>query len=170
MILKWIGGICIVLGCGSTGFLMAANQRREERYLRMLVSLLEYMVCELQYKLTPLPELCSKVAEQASGCLKKLFHTLCQELEDQISPDASICMTTALGKTGNIPETAKLCLLSLGKSLGKFDIEGQVKGITSVKEDCSVFLDALNNNKEQRLRSYQTLGICAGAGLAILLI
>ena len=170
MILKWIGGICIVVGCGSTGFLIAANQRREERYLRMLVSLLDYMACELQYKLTPLPELCQKAADQANGCLNKLFLALSQELEDQISPDASICMNTALGKTANIPDSTKQCLMTLGKSLGKFDAEGQLKGIISVKEECSAFLNALNNNKEQRLRSYQTLGICAGAGLAILLI
>ena len=57
MIWKWIGAIFIVAGCGTIGFLMAWNSRREEQLLRDLRNSLELMSCELQYRRTPLPDL-----------------------------------------------------------------------------------------------------------------
>ena len=62
MLLKWIGGLCILVGCGSTGFMISARQRREERCLRTLIHVIDYMTCELEYRLTPLPELFRKAS------------------------------------------------------------------------------------------------------------
>jgi len=170
MLLKWIGGLCIILGCSYVGFRMASNQRREVQYLQMLQQQLEFMVCELQYRLTPLPDLCRKTAGEGSGALRKVFYTLAQELEDQISPNAERCMHSAISKCGNLPEITRNCLILLGKSLGRFNLDGQIKGLEAVCQDCKRHLEHLQHNKEERLRSYQTLGICAGAGIAILFI
>ena len=87
MLLKWIGGLLIIAGCGSVGFRMAANHKKEERTLEMLKTLICYMQCELQYRLTPLPELCSRTANEATGVLKKLFQLLAQELEWRLGID-----------------------------------------------------------------------------------
>lgn len=170
MLLKWIGGLCIIIGCGSVGFRIAANQRKEERTLEMLKALISYMQCELQYRLTPLPELCRKTAAEASGNLRRLFLLLAQELDDQIAPNAESCMQVAISKCNDLPEKSQICLQSLGKTLGRFDLDGQVRGLDAVTSDCKRQIDALQHNKEERLRSYQTLGLCAGAGLVILFI
>ena len=61
MILKWIGVALVVAGCGSVGFKISANHRKEEKALRQLIGILDYMECELQYRLTPLPELWQKL-------------------------------------------------------------------------------------------------------------
>lgn len=170
MLLKWIGGFCIIVGCSTAGFVITANQRREERCLRTLISVIEYMICELEYRLTPLPELCKKASAQASGCLSQFFSRLTQELEDQISPDVSNCVNAALSRTGRVPDKCAAVLISLGRSLGRFNINGQLREMQVVKASCVELLDKHCENKEQRYRSYQTLGICAGAGLAILFI
>lgn len=170
MLLKWIGGLLIIAGCGSVGFRMAANHKKEERTLEMLKTLICYMQCELQYRLTPLPELCSKTANEATGVLKKLFQLLAQELEEQIAPNAEQCMLVAVNKCANLPDMSRSCLLSLGKTLGKFDLEGQLKGMDAVLSECEAQISKLKDKKEERLRSYQTLGLCAGAGLVILFI
>ena len=39
-----------------------------------------------------------------------------------------------------------------------------------IKEECMSALQSLNNHNEERLRGYQTLGLCAGAALVILFI
>lgn len=170
MLLKWIGGLCIIIGCGSVGFRIAANQRKEEHCLSLLDRLLDFMICELQYKMTPLPELCKKISEEATGSLKRVFITLAQELEDQVSPDVSSCMKAAVSKISALPPETKKCLLVLGRNFGKLNLYGQMKEIEAVKSECVRILKMLQDNKEQRLRSYQTLGLCAGAGLAILFI
>lgn len=170
MEVKWIGAILVFAGCGSVGLAMALNGKREILCLRELICALEYMSCELEYRLPSLPELCIKTSEQCTGNVSAVFKNLGKELEAQISPDVSCCMAAALQKGNQIPELCRNFLLSLGKTLGQFDLEGQQKGLAKVHKNCEQALLRLENNGKERLRSYQTLGLCAGAALAILLI
>ena len=170
MILKVIGALLVIAGCGGFGFKLAACHLREERTLRQLVSSLDYMECELQYHLTPLPSLCRQTAAESAGVIRQVFLFLAIELEDQISPDVDRCMTAALSKTADIPRLTGSALVDLGRSLGRFDIEGQIKGLDAIRQECRRNLDALSQNKDVRLRSYQTLGLCAGAAIVILFI
>lgn len=170
MTIKLLGAVLIIVGCGGFGFKIAANHLREERTLRQLVCILDFMECELQYRLTPLPQLCRQAAGQSNGILSKVILTLTQELEDQISPDVERCMSAALSRFRDIPEITRQLLELFGRSLGRFDLSGQLKGIESVRQECRRRLEELTTNKDVRLRSYQTLALCAGAALAILFI
>lgn len=170
MILKIIGAVLIVVGCGSIGFRIAVNQRREEKMLRQLIWILDYMECELQYRLTPLPALCRQVAKTFPGLLGKAFWELALEMEAQISPDMDGCMDAVLKKMPNIPSVTRQGMTLLGRTVGRFDMDGQLRGIDAVRQECRRNMDKLNNNLDQRLRSYQTLGLCAGAALAILFV
>ena len=78
MTIRIVGAALLILGCGSAGFQMAAAHMREERVLRQLLRLLDYMECELQYHLTPLPELCRQAAAQEAGVLKGVFLRLAE--------------------------------------------------------------------------------------------
>lgn len=167
---KWIGAILIVVSCGGFGFSLAAMQLREEKTLRQLIGALDYMECELQYRLTPLPELCRKTGEDARGCIREVFRILAEELEAQISPDVERCMNAALSQSKDIPRHTLEAFQILGQTLGRFDLTGQLKGLEAVRTTCRRRLEELTTNKEPRLRSYQTLGICTGAALAILFI
>ena len=170
MTLKWIGALLVIAGCGGVGFTMAANYRREERCLRALLRALDYMTCELQFRLTPLPELCRAAGKECGGPAGQALTALALELESQISPDADSCMYAALSKMENIPDTTAEALDLLGKSLGRFDLEGQLQGIESVRAHCRRELGNLEAGRDQRIRGYQTLGVCAGAALAILFV
>jgi stage III sporulation protein AB len=170
MMLKWIGAVLIILGSGGFGFSLAAAHCREERHLQQMIRGLDFMQCELQYNLTPLPVLCRQTAGQVSGVLQKLFLNLANELEDQISPDAEHCMMAALYKTQDIPGKCREAAQTLGKTMGRFDLEGQLNGLDSVRSLCRGWLEQLSDGREIRLRNYETLGLCAGAALVILFI
>lgn len=170
MTVKLIGIILIIGSCGAFGFLLAAAHRRETKCLRQLITVLDYMACELQYRLTPLPSLCRQAAGESAGIIRQVLTAFTEELEDQISPDVGKCMQASLRKVKDVPPITGECLRVLGQSLGRFDLEGQIRGLESVRQICRSKLDGLEANKEVRLRSYQTLGLCAGAALAILLI
>ena len=170
MSIKWIGAVMVIACCGWFGFSMAAAHRREESTLRKLIGVLDYIECELQYHLTPLPELCRQAASETTGVIRAVFTVLATELDDQISPDVGSCMDAVLARIHEIPKITKYCLQLLGKSLGRFDLQGQLSGLSGVRQQCRQELQSMCVNKEVRLRSYQTLGLCAGAALVILFI
>lgn len=170
MMIKIFGVILTVVGCGSVGFQIAANHRREEKAIQQLLRILEHMECELQYRLTPLPELCRQVGKQFKQIPGRVFADLALELDSQISPDVTCCMTAALHKSKDITPITKQILANLGATIGKFDLDGQLKGLNAAATECKCNLDYLSKDRDSRLRSYQTLGLCAGAALAILLI
>lgn len=170
MIAKVFGIIFVVLGCGSVGFRIAYNHRQEEKALRQLVGILDFMACELQYRMPTLPSLCLEVSQLFREIPGRVFGILALEMESQISPDIEHCMSAALKKADNIPAITLKKMQLLGKTIGRFDLEGQLKGLEAVRQDCRRSLDALTQNRDSRLRSYQTLGLCAGAALAILFI
>lgn len=167
---KWIGAILVITGCSLMGFSMAASFRREERMLRQLVAALDFMACELQYRLTPLPELCTAAGAEKTGCIGKILTNLALELESQLSPDVASCMSAAMVGVNDIPKRVQEAFCIMGISLGRFDMEGQLKGLESVRSYCRRELEAMTAGRENRLRSYQTLGVCAGAALAILFV
>lgn len=169
MRMKWIGAMMVILGCGGMGFIIAAASRREEGELRQLITALDYMECELQYHLTPLPELCRQAGREAKGTIQKVMMALAGELDSQISPDVESCLRAAVSGY-DIPKRLRKAFEIMGSSLGRFDMEGQVKGLEVVRIYCRRELDAMTCNRETRLRSYQTLGLCAGAALAILFV
>ena len=170
MTLKLIGALLIVFGCGGFGFRIASAQKREEKFLRQLISVLDYISCELQYRQTPLPQLCRQSAVECSGMLHKIILSFAAELDQQVSPDVELCMKAALAQFNDLSKNAYDTMRMLGRSLGRFDLEGQLKDIESVRQECGRRICTYSENRDVRLRTYQTLGLCAGAAIAILFI
>lgn len=168
MSVRFLGAFITFAACGAFGFLKAASCRREERCLSQLLRLLDLMQNELEYRLSPLPEICANAAKEATGCLQKVFLALSQELENQIAPDASSCMAAALASVKDIPPLVHTALIALGNSFGKYDLQGQLNEISAIKQQYLTLVQKIRENQDIRLRSYRTLGLCIGAGLAIL--
>ena len=170
MIGKIIGSVLIICGCGGFGFTMSATYRREENSLRQLLSALDYMQCELQYRMTPLPDLCRQVGDMDKYPVSRLFTVLADELDHQILPDVASCFRAAMSWNLRLPTKTAKALAILGNSLGRFDVDGQIRDLEGVREYCREELRRMAENRTNRLRSYQTLSICAGAALAILFV
>ena len=102
--------------------------------------------------------------------LHGVFMNTYRELKLQKLPDAGSCMSAALRKSGDLPVKIRRLLAQLGYTLGRFDLDGQLQGIRSVSQRCEELLASIRNNRDERIRSYQTIGVCAGAALAIILI
>ena len=168
--MKWLGAILIVAGGGLFGFRMAASHKREEDGLRRLIAALDYMQCELQYRMTPLPDLCRQAGEQYRDLIGQVLVMLSAELECRTEPDVESCVTETLRQTAELPDRSRKAFEILGASLGRFDVEGQIRGLEGVRSFCRRELEELSKNRDSRLRCYQTLGLCAGAALAILFV
>ena len=168
MTLKLVGAVLILAGCGGIGLRAATEYLKEQKLLRQFVSILEYIECELQYRLTPLPDLCRLASSMANNVLAIVFQALADELDVQSSPNVQRCMESILDKTAELTPKTRQALLILGQSLGKFDVSGQVKEFEGVRQVCLQHLQEISYHKSERTRRYQTLGFCAGAALVII--
>ena len=167
---KWIGAIFVLVSCSGFGFGIAHGYRQRERLLHQLLNALEMMASELEYRLTPLPELSRRAAGDTCGVLRDVFSNLARELDWQAEPDAGSCMRAAIEKCPDLPACLRRPLRLLGQSLGRFDLPGQLQGLEAVQDACRREIARLEQNREARLRSYQTVGLCAGAALVILFV
>ncbi len=168
MSVKIFGAFLIILGCGGVGFTIAAAWKREEMQLRQMIGALDYMQCELQYRMTPLPDLCRQAGTENQNRIGTVLRHLSDELESQISPDVFSCVNAAVSASPELSKRAVKAFQIFGMSLGRFDAEGQVRGLEAVRTYCRGELETMAVSRDSRLRSYQTLGLCTGAALAIL--
>lgn len=169
--MKLFGALLIIACSGWFGFSLAAAHRREEKSLRQLISTLDYMQCEMQYHLTPLPELCLQTANSCSkGPVRDFYLLLAEELRQQITVDVQPCVEAALDRAPKMTKITGECLGEIGKNLGKFDFDGQISSFEASRAFCRQRLEEHCAGKDEQRRSYQTLGICAGAALVIILI
>lgn len=169
MELKWIGAVLVIGTCSGLGIARAAAQRRDVRVLKQLLSALEMMRLELSCRATPLPELCRIAENRAGREIREYFRTLADLLGSQVAPDASQCARLALNKCPQLPATAAQVLTQLSLSLGRFDYDGQLQGLQKTCELCEGELHRTLADSDGKVRTYQTLGICAGMALAVLL-
>lgn len=170
MIYKWVGSVLVFAGCGGFGLSLAGAHIRRERMLMQFIRMLDEMECELRYRLTRLPQLCMIAGKNSSGILRKVILRFAQELEKRISPDPASCMEWILERYPVPDDEVRYLLVELGRSLGRFDLEGQLKGIGHVKGLCSYHLEMERAGKKERILCYRNLGFCAGAALVILLV
>ena len=170
MSIRWIGATLIICSTGLVGFKISASYRLEEEMLRQLMGALDYMVCELRYRQSALPDICQQIGHERKGFIGKLFANLAIELNAQLSPDVQSCLAAAASSTGYISGKIEEAICIMGASLGKFDLDGQLLGLEAVRNYCREQLAEMTKDRDSRLRSYQTLGLCAGAALAILFV
>lgn len=167
---KLIGSICVIAACGGAGVMMAVQYISQIRLFADLIIILNFMESEIQYRCTPLPLLCRQAAEQVTGKMRTVFDNLANELEAQIAPNAELCMISVLDRLSITEGTIRTTLMALGSNLGKFDMNGQLRAFESTRNVCSENLKVLQKSRDQRIRSYQTLGLCTGAAIAILFV
>ena len=167
--MRILGACCIAAGCTGFGFSMAAASRREEAELRRLIGALEYMSCELSYRMTPLPALCRGAAEESGGLVREFLLELARELEKQTAPEVRFCVWEVLQRL-QLSGVLERQLRELGATLGRFDLPGQLRGLESALRSAEEALRAVRDGAPERRRSYQTLGLCAGAAMAILFL
>jgi len=167
--IRLLGAVLLMAGCGGFGFSLAAAYRREARMLRGLIDALQEMEWELKYRMSDLSEICCIGADAAGGITKEIFRELAGKLKRREVTDISGCLNAIVNQK-DLPRSIRRNLKQMGATLGRYDLEGQLQGLETVRRQCKRDLKKLEENCVQRLRSYQTLALCAGAAMAILLI
>lgn len=170
MIIKVIGAALIMSICCGFGFSLSNSLKNNMNALRYYIIAIEYMECELQYRLSPLPELCCAASRVTKGCVSRLFSMFANELQQQNSPSVSECMQSVLEKCADLPDEILLLSQNLGERLGVFDVDGQTRMLSSLRMEAQQILNICENKHSTKSRSCKTIAACVGAVIVILLI
>ena len=170
MTMKILGAFMTIAGCTAVGYALSQNLRREERAMGELVECLEWMICEMNYRMPALSSLFQGAANVCKGAVSKTLKRFAYELDQQANPCASVCMYAAVSAVSDLPERTAHHLCSLGTSLGQFDLDGQINRFEAASVLCRNELQKISSDRETRTRNYQTLSICAGVALVIIFI
>ncbi len=168
--IKGIGAVLVIFACTACGFSVAGSFRCLEAALRETVKALELMHCQMEFGLTPLPELCASLCAGCTGSVGRVFEALGKELAQADAADVKTCMANALHQHPQLPDPCSESLERLSETLGKTDLMSQLQSIKLEKEVLQRELEEIQMNQPARLKSYRALGICCGIALAILLM
>lgn len=166
--LKLCGVVAVIAGCGGFGLSLAAASRKETTMLRKLIAAIQEMEWELKYRMTELPELCRIAGNTAAGSIREVFLEMSEKLDRREVTDLSAAFLSVLNQK-EMPRRVRKNMRQLAQHLGRFDLDGQLQGLEAVRQQCRKDLQEMESDSMQRLRSYQTLALCAGIGLAIIL-
>ena len=170
MNMRIMGAILLIIGSAGTGFAMTSAFRREVVVLRQMENLICDIYCDLEYRLTPLPQLLCEEASRFNGVLRVFLLCVVKELEAQISPNIACCFEAALSKHPELPASVQRILQELGESLGRFNLQGQLRCLDNVKNSCKRILLSLENKQTGYTRSCQAYCLCVGVAVALLLL
>lgn len=169
--LKLLGSVLLAGGAATLGFSAAAQLERRVRALRTLLGALEVMEREVSFRLTPMPELLSSLAERTpcpvgsffSHCWSGLEHLGEKRLEE-IWDEALEAVPMDL----DVEE--RQVLHELGGVLGRYDGEGQREALALARVQLGGCLVRASEERTRLGRVYGALGLAAGMFLVILLL
>ena len=168
--IRLLGAILIVTGCGTIGFIIANRVLYEISATKNLISIMEYWKNSLSFHHTTLPDLCKVAHSMDSTVIGEFFGLLGEQFDKQGMGNAASCIESALSISSDVPSHCRKLIEQLGRGLGEFDLNSQTRMLDFVLEEANITLQSLSENLIVRLRSYRTLGICTGFAIAISMI
>ena len=168
--LRLIGAALVTLSASLVGFGFARGVRRQCAQLEGLLWALDFMQAELSARLTPLTQLFSMLSACRQKDVALFFEAAGRALS--VPPGCTVPVSFKRGfqaSPGLSPgQEAVQTLYGLSTALGRFDLESQLAAIERAKGSITSVL--LQAQKRARCRSYETIGICAGLALAVILL
>lgn len=166
--MKILGISFIVLSSGTVGFQMAAMLRKRCALMRELDNLLQLLKNEIGLCGTPLPHAFALLSASADGIWETVFSGIAKEMDKNRWATPYEATETVLSQVHD-RDISEL-LLPLMKKLGKYDLEAQLQGIETARLQLGMLLRELELERKMKSKTFQTLGICTGLAVAILLI
>lgn len=164
---------CILL-MGVFGTITMIGIKISNRYtqrannLRQIKKALNIFEAKILYTCEPLPDIFLEISRKINGDVGKLFLLANKYMHIDFAGDAwekSIDNSNIM-----LLEDDKEALKSLGKLLGKTDIEGQIIQIRLVNNFIDVQIEEANESKNKSEKMYKKLGIIVGIAVVIVLI
>ncbi|WP_026487548.1 hypothetical protein [Caldanaerobius polysaccharolyticus] len=171
MILKLIGSIIVLFSTTLMGMVLARNYKLRLSSLKDIHRCLEYLMSQIVYVHTPLPEAFVNTAAIASKDVAPIFRGVVAVLENEENCSIGQAFIRALDEA-NLPldrEDIKI-IEHLANNLGCTDVENQVRSFKLALSEISRQEEVALKLKEKNEKVFKEIGFLSGAIIVILLI
>ena len=170
--LKLIGLSLILAASGAVGAGLAGTVRRQQAQTLALIDALLRIRHELQYRLTPLPEIFAALGGSRNREIAEFFSRLAALLSSAQTCTVGYACRQALRRTERlcIPAGVRTALMSLFDTLGKYDLDGNLQALDLALGRLREEARQLQGSAAARCKTYVTLGVCTGLAVAVILI
>lgn len=170
--IRLLGVGFVALAAGAVGFGFARNVKLQCTQLDALVWALETMQGEMSARLTPLPELFLLLGSSGQKDVSLFFRTAGMALTTPPGCTVPVAFKRGFAASANFRpgEQAVQALYALASGLGRLELERQLAAIEQAKGAVTRELLSVQAQKQARVRSYGTIGVCAGLALAVILL
>lgn len=161
--------LILVFGTISTiGLRIANSYKVRARNLKQIKKALNLLEAKITYTYEQLPDLFLEISKKVSGDVGELFFDISRYMELEFAGEA---WEKCIDKSNlYLSSDDKEALKSLGKLLGKTDINGQLSQLHLVNNFLDVQIKEATESKEKNESMYKKLGVIVGLAVVIVLI
>lgn len=168
-----IGGLISVIGiCISIGNLIAKGYSNRVRNILDFITVLNIMHTKIRYNQEVLENIFIDVQKEITRDVGKIFYEVGIRYNDR-NDDISKIWTDVIEehfKDLDLVFEDERILIDFGLSLGKSDIEGELRNIEVTIEKLKSQLTYAKDLRDKYSKVYQTLGTLSGIAIAVILI
>ena len=170
--LKLIGLSLILTASSAMGLGLARTVRRQQAQTLAFIDAVLRIRHELQYRLTPLPDVFLALQESREAAVAAFFSGLAGSLSAADTCTVGYACRQALRRTEGlcIPAGVRTTLMSLFDTLGKYDLDGNLQALDLALGRLREEARQLQGSAAARCKTYVTLGVCTGLAVAVILI
>lgn len=166
--MKLLGILFVIATAGSAGFRIAGEGRKSCDMMRQLLSALQILRNEIAFCGTKLPKAMALMAVPCRDQLEAVLANTAREMDKCAWMTPLDALKRCTKDCKNEPFVP--ILTDLMTRLGTYDTQAQLQSVDLAREQCEERLCLLEQENRKKGKLYETLGICAGVAVSILLI
>lgn len=171
--LKAIGALLILAGCGYLGFKLGDQYRQRTEILRYLQNGFNLLETEISYSSTPLPLALTRIAEKIKGDGRIPFAQAAELLKRKQGLTAAEAWeegVRCLATKFPLSREEISILVLFGHGLGCSAREEQMKNIALAREQLRMVEKSAEEARRKNQRMWQYMGLCTGGVIVLVLI
>lgn len=160
--------LSIFLASIRMGKIIAKKYSNRVEELRNMKNALNMFLTKIKFTYEAVPVSFSEISANVSGNVGKIFKTASENMQEKSAGEA---WEEAIEQTDtSFTKEDKDIIKSLGKLLGKTDIDGQISEIKLVQNFLNTQIDLAEKEKQKNEKLYKTLGGVVGLAIVIILV
>ena len=168
LFLKWTM-MLILFGLATYLGMTISNQYKTRvDNLKEMKGVLNILQTKIKYTYMPLPDIFEEIAQSSSSVISKIFNNAKEKMK-KVSAGQAWEEAIEEVKEASFNKEDINTIKTLGKLLGKTDIEGQISEIELVQAFLETQIQKAEEECQKNQKLYKTLGIVGGLGIVIIL-
>ena len=172
MLLRLIGALAVVIGCGGLGLYYSLRDGFRINELQEFKKALLILSSEIEYMRAPLNIACANIAKRTEHVISAMFTHFAELLTNNDGETAYQLWLVAMAgikEKSNMPTEDFSVIDGFGKTLGYLDKQMQQNAISYAIDYTEEKVAMLQSNSDKSKRMYRSLGIICGLLITVVL-